>query len=518
MNKFSTIIIYILLSLSSIDAQNFKQIFPIANDPTISEIDPYLTYFWYGGWINYGLNKTNTPNTIRPIWLTYIETDLENFSNVIAYNMQYDSEYKLILSKKYTILESSDNTFNRNPIIENCLGKPVAIWKNTDNGQTDLYFSIFNDSIWDSPQNITNDTLVESNYLFFTIGAWSLEEQDTNSNYLFWISNNTIYSSSLLPDYKWDTITTHYSSESNIDNLKLRKSMSGDTFLLFNEQTENDSINFKILVQSKNKVDWVGPLNLFKVHSSNQQTAINIYEDWNDQNKILLSYIKNNSLVDTVFYYKNDSLKFESNQYGDNYFIEDSIHFVSNTLLSGGCIISPWPYFFIARYTNNKKILVIKEGYYYQDYFNILYYETENIINGLTISGLDETNFFTAWSEFDGNQSDIYFYSDYLIIGDVETNEIINDFKLSQNYPNPFNPTTRIEYTIPYVVSGFSLRNVSLKVYDVLGRKITTLVNERQSPGTYKVEFDASELANGIYFYRLTLNNLIETKKMVVLK
>ncbi len=90
---------------------------------------------------------------------------------------------------------------------------------------------------------------------------------------------------------------------------------------------------------------------------------------------------------------------------------------------------------------------------------------------------------------------------------------------ISQNYPNPFNPTTSIEYTIEGVrgqESGFSV--VRLVVYDLLGREVAVLVNERKAPGTYSVQFDASGLASGMYFYRLTAGNFVETRKMAVVR
>lgn len=92
-------------------------------------------------------------------------------------------------------------------------------------------------------------------------------------------------------------------------------------------------------------------------------------------------------------------------------------------------------------------------------------------------------------------------------------NEIIpNNIKLYQNYPNPFNPSTIIKYTIPYQ------SNVILKVFGVLGREVTTLVNKQQPKGTFEVEFDGSELTSGIYFYRLKAGGFSETKKMILIK
>lgn len=85
-------------------------------------------------------------------------------------------------------------------------------------------------------------------------------------------------------------------------------------------------------------------------------------------------------------------------------------------------------------------------------------------------------------------------------------------FSLSQNYPNPFNPNTYIKYQIP------ELRFVTLKVYDILGNEVATLVNEVKHAGSYEVEFDGTRLTSGIYFYRIISGSYSDTKKLVLLK
>ena len=94
----------------------------------------------------------------------------------------------------------------------------------------------------------------------------------------------------------------------------------------------------------------------------------------------------------------------------------------------------------------------------------------------------------------------------------VKENNLPTKFSLKQNFPNPFNPKTKIKYEI--VKSGF----VNLKVFDILGREIKTLVNENKNVGTYEIDFDANNLNSGIYFYKLTTNNFSEMKKMILVK
>lgn len=101
---------------------------------------------------------------------------------------------------------------------------------------------------------------------------------------------------------------------------------------------------------------------------------------------------------------------------------------------------------------------------------------------------------------------------DQWVVGVEDDEQVVKSYSLSQNFPNPFNPSTQIKYSIEK--SGF----VSLKVYDVLGREVAVLVNSEQGAGTYLVQFDASRLASGIYFYKLESGSFIETNKMVLMK
>ncbi|MEN8194274.1 MAG: T9SS type A sorting domain-containing protein, partial [Bacteroidota bacterium] len=130
-----------------------------------------------------------------------------------------------------------------------------------------------------------------------------------------------------------------------------------------------------------------------------------------------------------------------------------------------------------------------------------------------------------------------YSYSTALLTDVNNSENLIREFSLSQNYPNPFNPSTTIKYSIPAVERDLSRSDrselksalqVTLKIYDILGREVTTLVNEQQQTGTYKVEWNTSlhdgqvssikNPVSGIYFYKLSAGNFIETKKMLLLK
>lgn len=95
---------------------------------------------------------------------------------------------------------------------------------------------------------------------------------------------------------------------------------------------------------------------------------------------------------------------------------------------------------------------------------------------------------------------------------ETATNEIPDAYTLYQNYPNPFNPETKINYAIP------KQGHVTLKVYDISGREVMTLVNEVKTAGYYSINFNGNSLNSGVYFYRLTTADYTETRKMLLLK
>ena len=99
-----------------------------------------------------------------------------------------------------------------------------------------------------------------------------------------------------------------------------------------------------------------------------------------------------------------------------------------------------------------------------------------------------------------------------VITGADEKPQILNEFNLHQNYPNPFNPSTKIKYSI------INKAMVIIKVYDILGNEIKTLVNEEKTIGNYEIEFDGRNLSSGIYLYRMQAGNFSDTKKLILIR
>jgi hypothetical protein len=103
-------------------------------------------------------------------------------------------------------------------------------------------------------------------------------------------------------------------------------------------------------------------------------------------------------------------------------------------------------------------------------------------------------------------------YSNGKLSGNNGFNNTPSSYKLFQNYPNPFNPSTLVKFDI--LKEG----NVALKVYDVTGREVKTLINENMSPGSYSITINLNDYSSGVYFYKLTANSFSDVKKMILMK
>jgi hypothetical protein len=136
-------------------------------------------------------------------------------------------------------------------------------------------------------------------------------------------------------------------------------------------------------------------------------------------------------------------------------------------------------------------------------------------------AGLGHFRFYSDYYDYLFNASLVGAVIEGVVVGDTlltdvttpDGKEIPAEFSLSQNYPNPFNPTTRIGFG----VSGLGAR-VKLAVYDLLGREVAVLMDERSEPGRFEVQFDASGLASGVYYYRLCAGSFVATKKMLLVR
>jgi hypothetical protein len=149
-------------------------------------------------------------------------------------------------------------------------------------------------------------------------------------------------------------------------------------------------------------------------------------------------------------------------------------------------------------------------------------YTTATIVNGTTMSNMEITEYhdlstacsytgFTAGTVQTARANTCFFFN---AISGVNPfgNMLPTKYDLKQNYPNPFNPVTKIDYALPK--QGY----VTLKIYDVLGREVRTLINEVKQAGYYSVDFDASTLSSGVYFYKFESGAFSDIKRMMLIK
>jgi hypothetical protein len=183
-------------------------------------------------------------------------------------------------------------------------------------------------------------------------------------------------------------------------------------------------------------------------------------------------------------------------------------------------------------YTQNQNIIITIWGdNTYTGWYGRLQDPPKDTIEGI---GPDEKIYFAVWIKSKNKEysnitfsyastsvnrdtytpNGIYTLASLVLPSKVEEPGKISDFRLQQNYPNPFNPTTNIDFSI----AGSGPVQVLLKVYDVLGREVTTVVNRSYSPGSYSVQFDGKGLQSGVYYYKLEAGEYTSMKKMMLMK
>ena len=185
-------------------------------------------------------------------------------------------------------------------------------------------------------------------------------------------------------------------------------------------------------------------------------------------------------------------------------------------------IESFYPYAYKVNNSDSTFIIAGSENYWYEYKIPTSVHSAKVAIGPLSFKEFGIVSY-TIWEDSSNGNINLYGLQRYDILSSVVDESYLNHFSLSQNYPNPFNPSTVISYRLPVT------SNVTLKVFDILGNEIATLVNEEKPAGEYEVEFNVGQtisLSSGIYFYQLKAavpessseQGFIQTKKMILLK
>ena len=304
-----------------------------------------------------------------------------------------------------------------------------------------------------------NNNMIESVYIRWTNGAWVNYYRHT---YSYDANNNKISSNS----YKWD----------EVNNVWENRYWSLFTY------NENNQLTFEINKEwdSANST-WEDRNRSTYEYNSNYQILRKLFEtyssgSWDKNYEELFSYKDNGSLENYIFDdgSSKERTSFRYNSMGMCNGGKNEKWVTDHWEISDNAMFLSWVYTF-------------DPNSYYSDLLNVDYFAVRSY----------------------GYEYSVYYQG----ITSVDENKPApTEFSLQQNYPNPFNPTTVISYSVPE--AGF----VSLKVYDVLGNEVATLVNGNVTPGNYKVEFNASKLSSGMYIYKLTSREYSLTRKMLLLK
>lgn len=452
----------------------------------------------------------------------YAGVSYPNLYSLLVYE-KWDSQVSNIAIRKiyYDSISSEEMITNNTTgqCINPSVGSNLMVWQSNVTGNWDIYYSLFSSGAWSPTAAIANTIHNETNPFILYNSTSPIQYA---FYYLAYCKNNDIYFKSYrVSPATWypDTNVTTGISYNCILPAMGNAGMGGTRKLYFS-MVLNDTmkrIYEKIFTENYTTgiPSWNAGSELYQPKSQDNFRIINgnIFYEYDtlggihtiDNHKNVFTFQltgKNSNSDGTNFGMITDNPLYWSytifatlNKRNDS-----AVFKVTKNLYS----ISPpnetnWKKFYLGNSSVNSKIAVstaVRKNNYFK-----LYAFCEKLLNGRT--ALYAT-----------------FMTD-LASGVSNENETAGSYALYQNYPNPFNPTTVIKFSVPYSEgSGFSrgVGLVNLKVYEITGREVQTLVNETLQPGSYEVTFDGSGLNSGVYFYQLTTGNFIETRKMILIK
>ncbi|NOY78575.1 MAG: hypothetical protein GXO76_11965, partial [Calditrichaeota bacterium] len=474
-------------------AQSAFKIFPIAADSTINETEPYLTRYLYEAAFRF--EDGNTEKTL-PLWLVYKKTTREGNAGIVGIRIQVrrvlHQPPQIKFSKKYLISDLVENQTIESPLIEYYADYPVAIWRQKKAGIFSLFYSVFRDSVWSSPQKVTSDSLNVSEEAFFATHSREESSEYARFNRLFWISGKSIYSAEMDSTFHWVHRKKLYTGSSEIAHLYPRMDFQENLWLAFDELFSPDSLKIQVIYYSRLKQKWEGPVELARIRGRRSFAGLNISEAVDPaasaSNTLALAWLDGTTFKSRIFSFDKDSLVFHSNFDFEHSFACSKCILTSNNLDLGGCVLTLVPWYFLVCQSDSVPDQLYMIGY--NNYF-FKVFSRKNSIQHISISGTQDFNFALALEEWDGNQSDIYLNFQTIIIGAVNENPTSSprSMWLSQNWPNPFNAVTNVEYILPI------REKVTLRLFNSLGEEVKLLCRGIQGAGRHVVQIDGQNLS-----------------------
>ncbi len=384
---------------------------------------------------------------------------LYNESNELSfYSIEKKEGDTWVLNNRTTVTDSTDNEGN---LLVITLSED---WDGNVFTDAERYFRTFDEN--KNILRIVSEELEDNEWIPYNRESFTYDEAGNILSEIreYWLDNN--WENSSRETYTYINNLIYQELSENWIN-------SWENSYLTTYYYDGDKVT-SILDQSwTNK--WVNNYNTTFTYDSKNNLLVEFEEQWNrnsntweEYSKDTYTYNNNNKVLSRFFEWWSDYSGYHADKYIYSYDTDDNLIKGEHFDLTDG----EWVY---------------SEGYFYYP----IYYQGKEIFS---------INCYKMEIEYTGQTS----------ISEG-TNELTS-YKLYQNYPNPFNPTTKISYSVP------SVSFVTIKIYDVLGKEVTTLVNEEKASGTYDCVFDASMLVSGVYLYQLRAGEFVQTKKFMLLK
>jgi hypothetical protein len=452
--------------------------------------------------INYNLSYIS--------FLVFERWTLLDNSNICVIKFGFDSAFGGV---KY--ITNDANKINRNPQIAykfnsgtDSISNAMIVWEKLENSRVNIYGCTYYNRVWSAPYPIDTGTgnkssphisflpSTTSNFLYSIV--YEKNGDIIFKNYesvLNQVSNQTNLTDSIAEVCRNPKVSAYYNSQPTFVVYERQKA-NGDYALYYKKAGTNyvftgDTVALRGNNRNANFSNSYGVFSI--VYESNFSGKWGVYE-----------YIYNNPSTSTIL----QSAIFNYRNLRNFFFpiITNSPNFVSN-LTS----------YIVQRPTATKILSTIQTPSLPMDSITVGDSSSKCVItlgNGLVRTAFSTARLWMVYDKDSAGLSTLEARGKLIVTADVKKigSEIPDKYSLLQNYPNPFNSTSNFKFEIS------KLSDVKIVVFDIAGREVQTLVNERLQPGTYEASFDGSMLTSGVYFYRLTTDGFTETKRMVLLK
>ncbi len=438
----------------------------------------------------------------------FFEVHKDNYSNI--YSMVYNWE-----NQEFDNLKAITNDSSMN--INAALMGNILSFQTNKNGNWDIAYKIFSDSVWSETKYAANSSLDETQPALFSLYAFSSDD----SIRIMYQMNNSIY----LSTFRDSIFNSQLIFEGN-DSVKYTQPTGVNLQRFFGSPETGRYIAAKKISGKENKLIYK-----YKNESNEWEEEKTIIENNDFDNARFMSY--DWGVIDLIYESKDSNYKniFFMNDWVNtkyaNRFIDTLIGDLSDLRTSVIMIITKknplpkveeqllfTPHTFKYLINDSSFISISKYediGYNFGNTDTLIYTKVKN--SSLALGAIDHGyTYYTIWEDSIDGHIQLFGTKSYNNFGDVNDPEIPAEFTLYQNYPNPFNPSTTIQFYNPHD------SYIKLKVFNVLGEEVKKLADGFFKNGMNEINFHASDLPSGIYFYQLEGENFKQVKKMILLR